>query len=944
MYNHIRLISLRLKNPSSVQQSYSCLKFPKDAVANLKALSAIRENRLENSVNLPTVSLVNAIRACVPDIASIIPRLGMMNDGNLDSWIFSSEPISTPHFSAFFRHWLNAEYPSDSLGGDRRETELKNGAIAAFTADALEKLTGEVILDATQWEKYDNGSSKLDSLTFNLLPDFLATQLSVPGLRFKLQDQWIKFHRCSPIKEGQAELISFPPFKASFGKQQTDFYYSMAIGIEVETVPFQAEPEVRFNIGVRRWVSSEVKKFVKNHAASVYFHNQLNWGKAINSGNNTGFFQVAPLIWRSNHRWVGSLMPLLEQFNPLPLSPTEICTDPIKALNLQGNRNIAITHADGIYPVHRVGKGWFTEDCRQIAEQIIELLQDNWAPIDYVRVAVPKLDKSSFKPYQAPKPHSNSWDDAPPRRLKDEEEAVYQERAEKVGKQKYQKRLIEAKRLREGIVACIGNHLVLEIWYQHTSSRDACTQAVWFNLGRGLLEAENSQAYPDGVVVDSCYFPDEDLTVTLIKIEARGIPAALPLNSDKKPSERQVLTALQQRQDEIAQRIQALPEVPGISERSAILEIAAQDQWEESWLDPYKSCRAAFAAQGRLLQCITQDHERIAKNEGDKIAIEQAKASLNTRAVSSVQDVLRSLGVQATPPKVIFKGELLPDPMVYVGIWLVNRTSDTTINGKGLQLPIAVMLRSDSNQVWITFPGASQNSSIWLPYSQGQIQIAAGTTPIAAETVIEKKKALRKSVTDFLLNVLQSKEIRRGQCLLAFDACNFRQALPWLQNMELIQDVLKIGDMPSVTPSNLRIARVRQGDEIADWYGLHSDAKDLIPIFDQIVELPKTSEMVQGLFWNGMNERVFLSIAQKSSTMPSLKSGYSKLDRPETSWSSPQAVELTMAYLQPDDDPTHWAFLTHQLRSYPLAYNGALIYPIMLDLARQAGKYALLVK
>jgi hypothetical protein len=51
-----------------------------------------------------------------------------------------------------------------------------------------------------------------------------------------------------------------------------------------------------------------------------------------------------------------------------------------------------------------------------------------------------------------------------------------------------------------------------------------------------------------------------------------------------------------------------------------------------------------------------------------------------------------------------------------------------------------------------------------------------------------------------------------------------------------------------------------------------------------------------------------------------------------------------MAYLQPDDDPAHWAFLTHQLQSYSLAYNGALIYPIMLDLARQAGKYALLVK
>ncbi|MBD2463383.1 DUF3893 domain-containing protein [Oscillatoria sp. FACHB-1407] len=943
MYNEIRLLSLRLKNPSAVQQTYSCLKFPKDAVANLKTLSAIRDNRTENTVNLPSTSLVHAVRACIPDIASILPGLGLTGGRNSDGWIFSSAPISTPYFSVFFRHWLNVEYPSENLRGDCREEQLKNGAIAAFTPDALEKLTGEVILDAAQWGQWENGTAKLDSLTFNLLPDFLATQLTAPGLRFKLQGEWIRFYRCSS-KEGQAELISFPPLKTSLGKQEADFYYSMAITIEVETVPFQAEPEARFNISVRRWVSSEVKKIVGNHAVSVYFRNPLAWGKAIDSGKNTGYFQVAPLIWRGDYHWDSNLLPLLEQFNPLSLKPAEICADPVKALNLKGDRNIALTHADGIYPAHRVGKGWFTEDCRQITEQIIELLQDDWAPINYLRVAVPKIAKSSATPYQSPRPSKNSWDATPPKRRKDEDDAAYQKRAEKVGKQKYHKRLIEAKRLREGIVACVGKHLVLEIWYQNTSSRDACTQAVWFNLGQELLEADTSQNYPDGVVVDTCYFREEDLTVTLLKIEARGIPSALALKSDKKPNEREILAAFKRRQEDISQRIRELPEVPKISERGAILEIAGQDQWEKSWLDPYRICRAAFASEGRLLQYITQEHERVPKNEGDKIGIARAKETLNSRATSSVQDVLRALGVQAVPPKIVLKGATLPDPLVYVGVWLVNRTSETTINGKGLQLPIAVMLRSDSNQVWITYPGAMQNGSIWLPYSTGQLEIASGITPIAAETAPEKRKALQKSVTDFLANVLQSKEIRRNQSLITFDACNFRQALPWLQDRNLIKDALQMGDAPPKTPDKLRIVRIREGEETPDWYGMHSKAKDLIPIFDQTKEFPKASEMVQGLFWSGTNDRVFLSIAQKASTMPALRGGYSKLDRPETSWSSPQAVELTMAHLQPNDEPSHWAFLAHQLRSYSLAYNDNLVYPIMLNLARQASDYALLVK
>lgn len=942
MYNQVRLISLRLKNPSSVQQTYSCLKFPKDAISSLKALSAIRDNRSEDSVNLPTASLVRAIRACVPDVASIVSRLGTTNDGNFSNWILSSKPISAPYFSLFFRHWLNAEYPSESLKGSPQESKLKDGAISEFTADALKKLTRDVTLDTSQWSQYDNGSANLDSLTFNLLPDFLATQLTAPELCFRLKEQWVRFYRCS--SEGRAEVLSFPPFKTTLGRHQTDFYYSMVIGIETETVPFQAEPEVHFNISVRRWVSSEVKKFVKNHAASVYFRNQPAWGKAINSGSNTGFFQVAPLIWRGEYLWAGNLMPLLEQFNPLPLSPAEICADPVKALNVSSDRNIAITHADGIYPSHLVGKGWLTEDCRQITEQIIELLQDNWEPIDYVRVAVPKLAQSASKPYQAPKISKDAWNSTPPRRKQDEEDTLYEERAEQIAKQKYHARFIEAKRLRQSIVTCVGNHLALEIWYQHSSSLKACTQAVWFSLGCELLEAEKNQAYPDGISVDSRYFPDEDLTVTLIKIEAREIPASLALSADKKPTEREVLAAFRKRQAEIDERVKALPEISGITERGVILEIAAPEQWEKDWLDPYKVCRAGFAAHSRLVQYITKEHERIAKNDADEISIKESKETLNTRALSSVLDILRALGVQAAPPKIELQGVLLPDPMVYVGIWLVNRTSETTINGKGLQLPIAVMLRADSPQVWVTFPGASQNGSIWLPYRQGQLEIAVGITPLVAETTTDKRQALRKSVTDFLLNVFQSKEIRRNQCLIAFDASNFRQALPWLTNMNLIKDALQINDGQRLTPSNFRIARVREGDEIADLYGMSDQETTLVPIFDQLKELPQVSEMIQGLFWNGISDRVFLSIAQKSATMPGIKSGYSKLDRPDTSWSSPQAVELTMAYLQPDDNPVHWASLIHRLRSYSLAYNDALVYPIMLGLAQQASKCALLIK
>jgi hypothetical protein len=141
----------------------------------------------------------------------------------------------------------------------------------------------------------------------------------------------------------------------------------------------------------------------------------------------------------------------------------------------------------------------------------------------------------------------------------------------------------------------------------------------------------------------------------------------------------------------------------------------------------------------------------------------------------------------------------------------------------------------------------------------------------------------------------------------------------------------------------LRVVRVRQDGETPEWYALHDQEKQKVKLFDNLLELEQISVATEGLFNTNSNERIFLSIGQKSNTMPKEKRDFSKLDKPQLHWSNPAILELVVACIQPKDEPWHWAVLTHELRRMALQYKDTLARPIVLHLAAQMGDYVLMV-
>jgi hypothetical protein len=183
----------------------------------------------------------------------------------------------------------------------------------------------------------------------------------------------------------------------------------------------------------------------------------------------------------------------------------------------------------------------------------------------------------------------------------------------------------------------------------------------------------------------------------------------------------------------------------------------------------------------------------------------------------------------------------------------------------------------------------------------------------------------------------------RNPGLLLCDAQNIRRYWSWLQDTQISQDGIVFGtESPQLMPK-LRVVRVRQDGETPEWYALHDKEKQKVKLFDNLAELERITVATEGLFNTDSNERIFLSIGEKSNTMPKEKHGFSKFDKPQLHWSNPAILELVVACIQPEDEPWHWAVLTHELRRMALQYKDTLARPIVLHLAAQMADYVLMV-
>lgn len=984
-YNKIRLCAFRLKHDLPAQQ-FSVLKFPEAAKDLLKSLTAQRDNRSNDKVGIPLASLNEALRASIPGLIYI----GKMRE---EFWLYSPVPIPTDKLSAIFSHWIDTEFP-DENPNKRKQGITSEQRKAAMNLLYPEKLKWEpVTLNPKKlWDTYNNGTANITNGAngFILLPDILATQLSKPELKFNLDKEKIQFYRCAPLDDSGAELISWPPLP--YTPKNHTYYYSIVLTLKVQTVPFQSYPQIQCNMGIRRWCSRNGTGLLPGgQASSTYIRTKLKWGTGLNPDDYTEYFQVAPMVWKGAPKWNNNLSGLLEKLNPLPYTPEEILADPVKALNLHGIPNICITYKDGMIPSHEVGKGLPPVNRRQLAEQIALVLKDDWELIDYERFSFKIDSKNSAQLFDLPKPDGTSWNIAVAERetgetdedfqarkndlltkqqsqrenfkkKKGETEEQFQARYETLLQKqqvewekcqreegeteekfqarytRYKKRLeqlqAERERLRRAIRNCIGKELVVEIWYINDSTRDALIKAVWYCLG--LAEART----------EVHNFSDVDLTVTIRTQEIGKLAARLPLSTDskKKPKSAERVNAINDRKDEVAEIVDEMPPVTG--KVGVLVELYGADHWKPEWTDPQPAIRLGFAQDkvDRVSKFIVPEHEEL-KNKYEKVADDEGR-NLNSRerkeindlqeelpqkAICSFLDLLRSLGVQIAPPRVVIPSVALPNSINYVGLWLVNRTSKTSAHGKEQLIPVMVKMRSDSSIIEATFNGISD----WIPYDEALRKINTKGKSITGDKSNEIKGFIRR--------MLQEKELRGKDTLLLCDAQNIRFYWQWLQDKQILKNGIFFGtESPQMMPK-LRVVRVRQDEETAEWYALHNNKKQKVKLFDKLIEIEQVSVATEGLFKTESNERIFLSIGQKSNTMPKEKLDFSKFDKPQLHWSNPGILELVVACVQQEDEPWHWAVVTHELRRMALQYKDTLARPIVLHLAQQMADYVLMV-
>lgn len=986
-YNKVRLCAFRLKHNLPAKKFYA-LKFPEAAKDSIKSLVAERDSRSKDKVGIPIASLNEALRASIP---------GLIYIGKIweKFWLYSPVEIPTEKLSVIFSHWLDTEFPDENPNKRKKGItfEQRQAVMQLLSPDNLK--WESVTLETELWKKYANGTANIteDADGFILLPDILATQLSDPNLKFKLGDETIQFYRCAPLEGAGAELISWPPLPHTQNKRT--YYYSIVLTLKVQTVPFQPYPQLQCDLSIRRWCSiNDTRLLPGGQASSVYIRTKLKWGKGLNPYGYTEYFQVAPLVWKGEPKWDNNLASLLDKFNPLPYTPEQILANPIQALNFPDIPNICITYKDGIIPGHKVGKGLPPINRRQLAEQIALLLQDEWELIDYKRFNFKIDTKQSAQIFDLPKPDGTSWELPVPEREQGETEEEFLTRKQelltkqesqrnKLKKKKdetdeqfelrykqllqkqqlerdkcqkkedetnehfqsryarYEKRLeqlsSERKRLREAIRKCIGKELTIEFWYINESTRDALIKAVWYCLG---LKTATAGVHK---------FPDIDLTVTIRTQEIGRLAERLPLSTDtkKRPTSEQRKKAINIRMDEVAETVNKMPPVTG--KIGVLVELYGENHWKPEWTDPQAAIRLGFAQEkiDRVSKFIVPEHEELkkkyekaAKDEGRELnrleqnEINDLQEELPQKAITSFLDLLRLLGVQIAPPHIVIPSAILPEPLTYVGLFLVNRTSKTSAHGKQQLIPVMVKTCSDSQTIEATFNGLSD----WIPYDEALRQINTKGKSITGDS-----NELKKEIKGLIKRMLQSKELRGKDTLLLCDAQNIRRYWSWLQDTQISQDGIVFGtESPQLMPK-LRVVRVRQDGETPEWYALHDKEKQKVKLFDNLAELEQISVATEGLFNTDSNERIFLSIGQKSNTMPKEKLDFSKFDKPQLHWSNPAILELVVACIQPEDEPWHWVVLTHELRRMALQYKDTLARPIVLHLAAQMADYVLMV-
>lgn len=635
-YDSLRTLSFKVKGPKLPVDLF-VMEFPEAWKLPLKQLEAEGSGRSLDESTFPIRILNKALRAVIPDVVSVPAHAWKSGP---QPWLFSESPVSERALFSVVREWIFTSFyrsPEDRRLRVIRELSFK---------DLVWKKTR---IELAAWTG-GGGNSSL----FCVLPDFLAAQLSRSDVELSIHGQPLRFRRV-PVETG-AELVSWPPLVHS-AYHDGKWPFSIMVRFTLQTLPFEKDPVVHCDVGVRRWAGEQVYlPWGKETSAYVLADSPFLMGATLPRS-----FQVIPIGWDRKaggpnwSSWLAQLLDRLSISSKLP-SPRELCADPASYIDPQRGHKVAIVYRNAMRSKHGVAPGLMPGDRHELLEQIASVLSP------YLELTE-ELERVSYSTVRR----------ATTSESEDEEESTGQD---PIGK--------------AALRAVCGLSPTVDLLYQTDKMRDAVIQSIAKDLG------VTQEIDPDDIGTTGMWGGEsEGIYVRYAPLGSVGDRLALDMSVKDRVD--RLHQAIDVRCDELQTKLST-----GLG-AAAIIEVAGKDAYEQDEdADPKPALRIGAARLGRVSQFVVHP-------ETDEEA-----ARFDNRVDNTWKDIKRQLGFQASPPdyRHIIPG--LPQVVNYVAVWLIKQDRSSSRTKMAQWLPVLVHMASNTNRVQAIAPGFKE----WLPYSE----------------------------------------------------------------------------------------------------------------------------------------------------------------------------------------------------------------------------------
>ncbi|MHC3458113.1 pPIWI_RE module domain-containing protein [Streptomyces flavovirens] len=912
-YQHVRTASYM---PDPAQGPFPVLRHTLSLPAHWEEpLGQLRdhgrpEGRWHGPRRIPTREINQLIRTTAPDVVTVASNATFGTDS---PWLYCTEPFPTPVTNLYAATWLRnlPRHPDDP---DARRLlaecfrELDTGSLT-WRADTI---------DLLEQQPSPGGTAKPTRLVYRLLPDELAARIARQGA-YEHGGRQLTFHQVAGAGSGydagssSAELMSWPPIEyrpAGRGGERKPSYYAATLRVGVRTVPFSPVPRIHLSAGIRRFVTGKVwMPFRKG--VSVYLLPEIS---LVPDAPVSRRLSVVMLQWRNGTTdWrqggPSGMLAAVAALDGLPSVDRLVKEADHWIGDGKDGIRLAVGHQAAMGR-HPIGTGLMPSERRRLIEWAEQALAPEFVP-------APKLQRSR---YGRPPVRQLTKRPSMPKNATTEELAALLERTERTA--------ADNARVRRAALAATldGTDLVGFLVHQTDDQRDRLVATAESALGLTEFRRERG---PETWVWEA-----EELTVRLHAHPLGELGS--PLGAEDRPPRagQEHDQAIRERRGRVAEAMTRLREqVPGA--RIALVELEGSEAFQgpARRTDPKYAIRLGCADAGLVTQFIRPLDTAMDTADAEKDAALRAEAAW--------ADGLRQTGMRLVPQHTL--GDRIPSGLNQVAFHLVERRVDGP-TGRAQFTPIAVLLRPDAPCVL----GRTADTSEWMPYPD-LLRILTGR--VRGNDL--RTSAQQSAVTAaFIRRTLAS--LRGTPTLVLSHAQDVRKRWPWLTSGGLEVDRIGLDGGPAqrigLYGKHLRVVRVADSgrDETPQWWAEREEREE---------ELAGQQRGGFGMgLWvpdePGAPGRVFYSTADKASTQTKLTNDDAKLTphvnpagrsahRPTVNAWNPELLELTLACLQPGDDPEAWAAFVHQQRICKDDYRDVLGLPLALHLARLADEYAL---